>query len=89
MKVVSDVGAAHDAAAGFAEIDSDGAGQQVSLGSSNISSMVDGARVANALLRAVDGLVSAVKAQAESVTALAAEIEDRDKLDSSGWCEAR
>ncbi|MFJ3393365.1 hypothetical protein [Leifsonia aquatica] len=89
MKLSSSVGAAQAAASGFAAIESGGGGQQVNLVSSNISSMQDGARVANRILSAVSELVAAVKSQAESVTALASEIEERDTLDAGGWCEAR
>lgn len=82
MKVSSNVSAARDAVSGFAEIDVQGNGQQVSLGSSNISSMKDGAIVANKMLACVFELIAGVKVQAESVTALATEIEERDSRDA-------
>jgi hypothetical protein len=85
MKLASNVGAAQDATTGFAEINTVGEGRHVSLASSNISSMVDGTRVANALMSAVSELISAVKIQADGVTALATEIEGRDSRDAEGW----
>ena len=89
MKVASNVGAAQEAVSGFAELDTSGGGQQVTLSVSNVSCMQDGSTVANKLLRCISELASGVKGQASNVTALAAEIEDRDKQDASGWCEAR
>ncbi|TDP98786.1 MULTISPECIES: hypothetical protein [unclassified Leifsonia] len=89
MKVASNVGAAQDAVSEFAELDTSGGGQQVTLSESNVSSMQDGSSVANRLLDCISELASGVKGQASNVTALAAEIQDRDKQDASGWCEAR
>lgn len=89
MKIASNIGAAQDAASGFAGIDLGGKGQQVSLGSSNISSMQDGTRVANRILECISELASGVKTQATHVTALASDIEERDRLDAGGWCEAK
>lgn len=89
MKVASNLGAAQDAVSGFAAIDPGGSGQQVALGSSNVSSMQDGAIVANKLLQCISDLALAVKGQAKNVTALAMEIEDRDKQDAAQLCEAR
>jgi hypothetical protein len=89
LKVASNIGAAQEAVAGFARIDPGGSGQQVSLGSSKISSMHDGAIVANKLLQCISELASSVKGQAIKVTALATEIEDRDKQDASQLREAR
>jgi hypothetical protein len=51
--------------------------------------MQDGAIVANKLLQCVSELASGVKGQANQVTALAMEIEDRDKQDAGQFCEAR
>jgi hypothetical protein len=89
VKVASNIGAAQEAVSGFAGIDPGGSGQQVALGSSNVSSMQDGAIVANKLLQCVSELASGVKGQANQVTALAMEIEDRDKQDAGQLCEAR
>jgi hypothetical protein len=85
VKLSSNIGAAQDAVSGFTEIDLGGGGQQVSLGSSNISSMHDGAKVANKVLKSISDLVSAVKKQANNVTALATEIEERDHRDAGSW----
>ena len=89
MKVASNVGAAQAAVSGFASGSLSGKGQQVSLASSNVSSMQAGVTVANDVLSCISALVSGVKAQAGNVSALAAEIEDRDKQDAGGWCEAK
>ena len=89
MKVASNVGAAQEAVSGFAGIDPGQRGEQVALGSSTVASMQDGAIVANKLLQCISELASGVKQQANQVTALAAEIEDRDKQDAGRLCEAR
>lgn len=89
MKIASNIGAAQDAVSGFAGVHLGGKGQQVSLGSSTISSMQDGTRVANRILECISELASGVKTQATHVTALASEIEQRDQHDAGGWCEAR
>jgi hypothetical protein len=89
VKVASNSGAAQDAVSGFAPIHSGGKGQRVSLGSSNVAGMVGGAHVANGILGCISGLVSGVKAQAKNVTALATEIEERDRQDAQTLCEAR
>jgi hypothetical protein len=89
MKVASNSGAAHDAVSGFAGIDVSGAGQKAAVGSSNISSMVDGTIVANKILECIHGLASGVKTQASQVTALATEIEGRDKQDAGSMCVAK
>lgn len=89
MKVSSDVGAAQDAASGFATIDVVARPQQATLGTSNVSSMVDGTLVANSILDCISELVSGVKKQVGNVTALAMEIEERDNEDAGAWCEAR
>ena len=88
MKVASNIGAAQEAVSGFAGIPG-GCGEQVALGSSNVSSMRDGAIVANTLLQSISELASGVERQANQVTALATEIEDRDKQDAGRLCEAR
>jgi hypothetical protein len=51
--------------------------------------MRDGAIVANTLLQSISELASGVERQANQVTALATEIEDRDKQDAGRLCEAR
>ena len=84
MKVSSNTGAAQSAVSGFAGIETDREGQQVSLGSSNISSMQAGATFSNRLLRDVSELISDVKAEADRVTVLALTIEARDINDASG-----
>lgn len=84
MKIASDLAAAHAAASGFAGIEADSEGQQVSLGSSNIAGMKAGAGLTNKLVRDVSTLVSGVKAEADRVTALASRIEARDQQDASG-----
>ncbi|KRC47196.1 hypothetical protein ASE16_17860 [Leifsonia sp. Root227] len=85
MKLSSNIGAAQDAVSGFAVVDLDRNGQHVTLSSSTVASMSDGANVANKLLKSVLQLVSAVKGQADNVTALAAEIEERDDRDAGSW----
>jgi ABC-type proline/glycine betaine transport system substrate-binding protein len=84
MKIASSTGAAQAAVSGFAGIESDSDGQQVSLGTSNIASMRAGAKLTNKVLRDVSKLVSGVKAEADRVTALASKIEARDTKDASG-----
>lgn len=84
MRIASDLGAARDAVSGFAGIQADSDGQQVSLGSSNIAGMKAGARLTNKLVRDVSTLVSGVKAEADRVAALASRIEARDEQDASG-----
>ncbi|MEY9952738.1 hypothetical protein [Leifsonia sp. EB34] len=83
MKVASNTAAAQAAVAGFANIEVESDGQQVSLGSSNVASMQEGASVANGVLDSISELVSGVKRQAAGVTALATEIEARDKRDAA------
>ncbi|MEN2736825.1 hypothetical protein ABCS02_03450 [Microbacterium sp. X-17] len=83
MKVASNTAAAQAAVAGFANIEVDRTGQQVTLGSSNVASMKDGANVANGVLDSISALISGVKRQADGVTALATEIEARDKRDAA------
>jgi hypothetical protein len=85
VKLSSNVGAAHDAVSGFADVDLDGGGRQVSLGSSTIGSIHDGATVANTLLSSLSELVAGVKGQAGNVTSLATEIEQRDSRDAGSW----
>lgn len=85
MKLSSNVAAVQDAVSGFAEIDLGGDAQQASLGSSNISSMKDGTIVANKVLTCISELVSGVKGQADKVTALATEIEERDSQDAGSF----
>lgn len=85
MKLSSNIGAAQDAVSGFVDVDLDRNGQYVTLSSSTVASMNDGANVANKLLKNVLQLVSAVKGQADNVTALAAEIEERDDRDAGSW----
>lgn len=89
MKVASNIGAAQEVVAGFARIDPDRCGQQVALGSSNVASMQDGAIVANALLQSLSELAAGAKRQANQITALATEIEDRDTQDAGRLCEAQ
>ncbi|QNE37229.1 hypothetical protein [Leifsonia shinshuensis] len=89
MKVSSNVGAAQEAASGFAQVEVVGRAQQATVGTSNVSSTVDGATVANSILDSISELVSGVKKQAGNVTALATEIEERDSGDAGAWCEAR
>jgi hypothetical protein len=89
VKVSSNVGAAKEAVQGFAAVHRDAAGRQVSLSTSTASGMRDGVAVANGLGGRLDGLVSAVKAQADRVTALATEIERRDKQDELEWSKKR
>ena len=89
MKLASNVAAAQDAASGFAGVDPNATAEHVSLGSSNVSSMQDGAIVANKLMSCISDLISEVKDQASRVTALASEIEQRDKQDAQVLCEAR
>ncbi|MEO7017495.1 MAG: hypothetical protein ABI130_01940 [Leifsonia sp.] len=84
MKIASSTGAAQAAVSGFAGIEADKEGLQVSLGSSNIASMRAGAKLTNKVLRDVSKLVSGVKAEADRVTALASKIETRDTQDASG-----
>ena len=84
MKVASNTAAAEAAVSGFASIEIDGPGQQVSLGPSNIAGMQAGANVANEILNAIQELVTGVQGQASSVTALAVAIEDRDRSDAAG-----
>lgn len=85
MKLSSNIVAAQDAVSGFAEIDLDSNGRHVSLRTSNVASMQDGANVANQLLKGASELVSAVKGQAANITALATEIEERDGRDAGSW----
>lgn len=85
MKVSSSLGAAQDAVSGFTKLHVDRPGQQVAIGSSNVSSIVDGAKVANETLKNISELISGVKDEAGKVTALAAEIESRDGRDAGGW----
>lgn len=88
MKVSSNVDAAQDAASGFAQVDVSAKAKQATLTTSNVSSTVDGALVANSILDCISELVSGAKRQAGNVTALAAEIEARDGADAGAWCEA-
>ncbi|GAB3575481.1 hypothetical protein GCM10027406_07040 [Leifsonia lichenia] len=83
MKLSSNTGAAQSAVSGFADIDVDVKRHQVSLGSSNVLSMKNGANVSENVLSVVTELVSGVKRQATGVTALATEIEQRDKRDAA------
>jgi hypothetical protein len=85
VKVSSNVGAARDAASGFAEIGRGVGGHQVSFHSSNVSSTQHGAIVANQLLNNISELVAGVKEQAAKVTSLAIEIEARDNQDAESW----
>ncbi|MGH1522978.1 hypothetical protein ACRAWC_02350 [Leifsonia sp. L25] len=85
MKVSSSLGAAQAAVSGFTELHGDPPGQHVVIDSSNVSGMLDGARVANETLRNVTELISGVKSEAAKVTALAAEIEARDDRDAASW----
>lgn len=62
-------------------------GEHVVLGSSNVSGMQAGARVANETLKNVSELIAGVKGEAAKVTALAAQIESRDSRDAAGWGE--
>lgn len=79
MKISSNTGAANAAVSGFAEIEVESKGQRVSLGTSNVPGMKNGVKVADNVLSVVSELVSGVKGQANGVTALATEIEERDK----------
>lgn len=85
MKVSSSLDAAHDAVSGFTKLQGAPAGHHVVIDSSNVSGMLDGARVANETLKNVTELISGVKSEAAKVTALAAEIEARDDRDAAGW----
>ncbi|MEV8214519.1 hypothetical protein [Leifsonia sp. NPDC077715] len=89
MKVSSNIAAAKEAVAGFAALGRGERGQQATLTASNVSGMHDGARVANGIVNCVARLLSAAKGQADRVTALAVEIEERDKRDSRGLGEKR
>ena len=83
MRISSNTGADQDAVSGFRDIHVDSKGQHVSLGSSNIAGMRDGASVANELLSPVAELVKNVKRQASNIAALAKAIEERDNRDAS------
>jgi hypothetical protein len=83
MKVASNTAAAQAAVAGFANIEVESDGQQATLGSSNVASMKEGASVANGVLDSISAFISGVKRQADGVTALASEIEARDKRDAA------
>lgn len=83
MKVASNTAAAQVAVAGFADIEVESVGQQVTLESSNVASMKEGASVANGVLESVSVFISGVKRQADGVTALASEIEARDTRDAA------
>lgn len=85
MKLSSHVGTAQDAVSGFAEVDLDGEGRQVRLGSSTIPSVQDGATAANKLVSCLSELIAGVKSQAGNVTSLATEIERRDSRDAGNW----
>lgn len=88
MKVASNIGAAHAAVSSFADIKTSARGQHAIVGSSTVTSMHDGARIANAVLTSISDLASLVRRQGGNVTALAAEIENRDRRDATGWGEA-
>lgn len=83
MKVSSNTEAARAAISGFAYVYVDPQGQKVSLGSSNIKSMRDGAKLSNNLLQDISDLVAGVKAEAERVTELASKVETRDQQDAT------
>lgn len=85
MRVSSSVEAARAAVSGFADIETGGNGQQVSLGISNIAGMKAGVAASNRLLQDVSDLVSDAKAEADRVTALAMAIAERDSLDRASF----
>jgi hypothetical protein len=89
MKISSNVAAAQDAVTGFGGIDLGRVAQPVSLASSTVSSMQDGTIVANKVMSCIGDLLAEVRGQSSRITALAAEIESRDKQDTQAWCEAR
>ena len=89
MKITSSSEAARAAVAGFVDIRVDNTGQQVSLGSSNIASMKEGAEIADQVLHRISELLSSLKKQAQGVPALAAAIEERDRQDSMSLREPR
>jgi hypothetical protein len=87
VKVSSNVGAAKEAVHGFAGVHSDAANCQVPVATSSVSGMEAGMAVANGPGDRLDGLVSAAKAQADRVTALATGIQRRES--STSWSGAR
>ena len=82
MRVASSVDAAQDAVSGFAGVTLEGGGEQVSVGSSTVSSMKNGARFANKVVGDVSHFIAGVRAEADRVVALAKKVEARDKQDA-------
>lgn len=85
MRIASNAGVAAAATSGFLNIRTDVSGIKVNLGSSNIGSMKNGAKLANELVDRVSGLVAEVQAEADRVNALAGNYEARDAEDASGF----
>ena len=85
MRVSSSSAAAREAVSGFTGVRSDSRGEHVSVASSTVSSVREGARAANELLAHVSELVAGVKGHAGKVTTLAARIEARDSTDAGSW----